>query len=226
LRFVHACYGRGGRGEVCAEESPILSLRRATDFAGLLATCSSNHRQKVRQRLRRLTAQGEVTLWVAPPDATATATTEFCERFVPAYNARWNSHPAGNLLTRPGVTAFLMRVVREGVRDGWGHFVSLRVNGRPIAWHLGLYNRGALYWWVPTYDLAWEHFSPGNVLLAKLIEYGIAAQWSHIHLLTGGHRYKMTWCPDALDLRTIRWYAPSLRGQLIAWYDRYRQRRS
>ena len=226
FRFVHARYGHGRRAEACAEESPVLNLQEVSDFASILACCSQNHRGDVRRRLRRLAEKGEVTLWVARPDDAVMAATEFHEQFVPAYNTIWNGHLGGNLLRKPGVTNCLTRVVKEGVRDGWGHFVSLRVNDYPIAWHLGLYDRGALYWWVPTYDPAWEHFSPGKVLLAKLIEYGIAARWSKIHFLTGGHTYKLAWRPDALDLRTIRWYAPSVRGKLVAWYDRYQQRRS
>ena len=223
FRFVHARYGYGRHGEHCSEESPVLDLQGVSDVAQILAKCSQNHRGDVRRRLRRLAEKGNVTLWVARPVDAEVAVIEFHEHFVPAYNTIWDSHPAGNMLRQPGLAAFLTRIVSEGVQGGWGHFVSLRVNDRPIAWHLGLYDHEALYWWVPTYDQSWEHFSPGKVLLAKLIEYGIAAQWSQIHFLTGGHPYKLAWRPDVLDLRTIRWYAPSLRGKLLAWYDRYRQ---
>jgi CelD/BcsL family acetyltransferase involved in cellulose biosynthesis len=225
FRFVHPRYAYCRHTMICAEESPVLQLDQTANFAGLLARCSQNHRGDVRRRFRRLAERGDVTLSVMQAGDTELAVTEFRDHFVPAYNRIWDGHPAGNLLRQPGVSAFLARVVGEGVRDGWGHFVSLRVNGQPIAWHLGLYDHGQLYWWVPTYDPGWERFSPGKVLLAKLIEHAIAAGWSQIHFLTGGHAYKLAWRPDALDLRTIRWYAPSLRGTLAAWYDRYQQRR-
>ena len=224
FRFVHARYGHGRRGELCAEQSPLLNLRGKTDFAGILARCSQNHRGDVRRRLRRLTEQGDVRLWVAKPTDVSAMEADFHEHFVPAYNTIWNTRPVGSMLAQPGLIAFLTRVVTEGVHNGWGHYVSLRVNDRPIAWHLGLLDRGSLYWWIPTHDPTWEHFSPGKVLLAKLIEYGITARWSQIHFLTGGHPYKLAWRPDALDLRTIRWYAPSLRGKMLTWYDRCRQR--
>jgi len=224
FRSVHARYAQGRRRVPCSEESPILNLRGVTDFAGILANCSQNHRGDVRRRLRRLMEQGEVRLWVAGPADVPAVEADFHERFVPAYNAIWGARPVGNMLVQSGLVAFLTRVVTEGVQNGWGHYVSLRVNGRHVAWHLGLFDRGSLYWWIPTHDPTWEHFSPGKVLLAKLIEYGVGARWLQIHFLTGGHPYKLAWRPDALDLRTIRWYAPSLRGKMLTWYDRWRQR--
>jgi hypothetical protein len=59
---------------------------------------------------------------------------------------------------------------RRGITYGLGSlYTALWVAGKPIAWHLGLIDGGALYWWIPTDDPVWKNFSPGKVLLAMLI---------------------------------------------------------
>jgi CelD/BcsL family acetyltransferase involved in cellulose biosynthesis len=219
FRFVHPRYTRGVATEPCGEESPVLSLAGLSDLQDALARCSTNHRSDVRRRLRRLEEKGEVRLWVAGPSEASAAMQDFSQRFVPAYHNLWRSRPSGSLLDRPGVVAFLARVLADGVPGSWGHYAILYVADTPIAWHLGLSHHRSLYWWVPTHDRAWDNWSPGKVLLAKLIEYGIARNWTRLHFLTGGHAYKLAWRPEAEDLLAVRWHAPTFVGRILGCYD-------
>jgi CelD/BcsL family acetyltransferase involved in cellulose biosynthesis len=225
FRFVDPRYGRGPRSEPCGEVSPVLNLVGVADLDACLSRCSAKHRGDVRRQMRRLEEKGQVTLWVAGPTEADEAARDFTDRFVPAYRDLWGARPAEDMLTEPGMTDFLERVIRSGIPSGWAHYAVLRVDGVPIAWHLGLLHQDELYWWMPTYDAAWETLSPGKTLLARLIEHSIAQRWRRVHFLTGGQWYKLAWKPEIMELRAVRWHAPTVAGALCACYDAVRRRR-
>jgi CelD/BcsL family acetyltransferase involved in cellulose biosynthesis len=228
LRLVQPRYAHGPHAEPAREESPVLSLAGIASFEELLAGTSANQRGDVRRRLRRLAERGAIALDVAGPADARRATAEFRERFVPAYRAVWEGEPAGCLLDQPGLADFLHRILEVGLPAGWAHFVTLTVDGEPVAWHLGLArpNRpaapGEIYWWFPTYAPEWAALSPGKVLLAKLLEHAVGTGLGRLHFLTGAQPYKLAWRPEPHALRTVRWHSPSIRGRLLSLYDRTR----
>jgi CelD/BcsL family acetyltransferase involved in cellulose biosynthesis len=202
-----------------SDASPVLELPAGATLAQLLAGTSANHRGDLGRRRRRLAERGAVDLALFTDPALAVH--EFDGPFRDAYTAQWRGSASGSLLDQPGTAAFLRRLLSEQA-GGWAHFSALRVEGRAVAWHLGFVFRNELYWWFPTYDPAWAGYSPGKVLLAHLVELGLASGWRCIHFLTGGHDYKLAWRPRPADLVTVRWFSPSLVGRALGAYDRLR----
>lgn len=203
-----------------SEESPVLMLRGYADLEQILVRCSSNHRVDIRRRLRRAQECGVVTLEVAGPDTVATALESLRCQLFPAYRSLWEGRPVKNtLLLQPGFDAFLERIVTAGVPAGWAHFSVLRIGATPVAWHLGFFDAGRLYWWLPTHDGRWSAYSPGKLVLAALVDHGCHAGWREIHLLTGNHGYKAAWNPVPRRLTAVGWTAPTLRGRLMSLYD-------
>ena len=220
LHFVSGEYAEGRFSEPCGDKTTALDLAGLRDLEEVLARCSKSHRGDVHRQLRRLSEQGDISFWVASQAESNSALTDFREKFLPAYGSTWNQHPAGNFFQKPGVTEFVERVIREGILDGWAHYSSLCVSGVPIAWLIGLFYRQTLYYWVPTYDVRWQNFSPGKILLAKLVEHGISRRWRRIDFLTGAQDYKLAWNPGLFKLRSLRWYSPGIRGRSFRLYDR------
>ncbi|HEY0781498.1 MAG TPA: GNAT family N-acetyltransferase [Thermoanaerobaculia bacterium] len=220
LRAIAPGRAAGRFCEPASDASPVLELSALSDMDELLARCAAKHRGDVRRQLRRLEEQGTVELWTAgEADATA-ALEDFHARFVPAYQALWGEKSDGGLLVRPGILPFLARLLGEGLAGGFVHYAALRLSGEPIAWHLGLRQEGELHWWFPTYALAWQRFSPGKVLLAELLDHGLRTGLRRVHFLTGDQDYKLRWRPESRRLAVLRWPAPTLRGRLLALYDR------
>ncbi len=220
FRLVHADAAPGPMSEPVREESPVLELAGTAELDALLATLSRNAREQVRRQRRKLEAVGPVAFECAPPERAAAAAAEFRSAVVPAYHALWRDRAAGSLLDAPGVTEFYARVIAEGVTAGWAQFARLTVAGQPVAWHVGLVHRTGWYWWLPAYAAKHADHSPGRVLLAELIARAIHDHVPRLHFLIGGQRYKLSWRPRALDLRTVRWYAPGARGAALKLYDR------
>lgn len=209
---------------VCPDESPVLELGGAADLDELLSRLSANHRGDVRRRLRRLAERGAVTLRIFGPAEGTAAAEDFAERFLPAYEARSLQTGFAPFLLRRGARRFAERLLGDGLARGWGHYAVLRVGEAPVAWHLGFFDDGALYWWVPVHDPTWEGYSPGKVLLALLAAEGIRLGWRRIHFQTGGQRYKHDWGAVSAPLRTVSWHSRTPKGALLSLYDRRRHR--
>jgi CelD/BcsL family acetyltransferase involved in cellulose biosynthesis len=201
-----------------AEGAPVLALDTSS-LEGILARCPRSHRGDIRRQFRHFSERGNLSLRIFGPtdrDAASVA----LDALLRAYAARCDVRPEYPSLDRLGLRALWRRVAEEGTAAGWGHLAMLTVDGQPVAWHLGLFHDDELYWWVPTHDPAWEALSPGKVLLAKLIEHGIASGWRRLHFLPGTQPYKMAWRPDVPERRVMRWYSPTVAGTLLSHYDR------
>ncbi|MEW6320198.1 MAG: GNAT family N-acetyltransferase [Acidobacteriota bacterium] len=202
--------------EPAGDESPVLRLE-GESFDRLLARCSANHRGDIRRRVRRLEQRGDLALHIFGPAEAPAAVAELAGPFWAAFTDPGGSH-AGQ--ERPGLRDFVTRLVQDGVPAGHTHVSALRLDGRAIAWHVGLQSERRLYWWLPAHAEAWAEYSPGKVLLARLIERLMGDGWAELHFQTGSQRYKLAWQPTLPPRRAVRWYARTARAGLLAAYDR------
>ena len=85
----------------------------------------------------------------------------------------------------------LLETVRQTDTPGFGGPLSaLYAGDQLVAVHLGLRSRTALHIWFPAYNLRFERFSPGLVLLLRLAEACAARGMARIDFGHGEERYK------------------------------------
>ncbi|MFI9821446.1 GNAT family N-acetyltransferase [Streptomyces sp. NPDC052013] len=77
----------------------------------------------------------------------------------------------------------------------------LYAGGRPVAAHLGLRSPTVLSWWFPAYDREHGRYSPGLILLLRMLEAAAADGVRMVDLGSGPARYK-----DSLKTRELRVY--------------------
>jgi CelD/BcsL family acetyltransferase involved in cellulose biosynthesis len=95
----------------------------------------------------------------------------------------------------------------------------LNLDSRPIAWHFGyVYNNR--FWYIkPVFDVAWQNYSPGKVLLLRLIETAIQMKLSHFDFTWGDESYKRDYATDQDCVYRRTWYPGTLRGRACRAWD-------
>ncbi len=73
-------------------------------------------------------------------------------------------------LVRPERRKFLCDLAQLLSETGWLCLSQVRSGARTISWNYGFRFQRNWFWYQPTFDSALEHYSPGFVLLSKLIE--------------------------------------------------------
>jgi len=90
--------------------------------------------------------------------------------FFEMHIARFHSAGRSSNLIHPGRQTFLRELARLLSQKGQMVLTRLSVGDRPIAWNYGFQFAGSWFYYQPTFDVAWQRYSPGVCLLAKIVE--------------------------------------------------------
>jgi CelD/BcsL family acetyltransferase involved in cellulose biosynthesis len=122
-----------------------------------------------------------------------------------------------DVLARPWVRAVIDQLAANPAESGARAQVStLYFGDRLAAVHLGLRGRSVLHYWFPAYDPALAEFSPGNILLYRMIEASAQEGLSAVHLGAGEVRYKLEFANTAIPVRAATIFAHSAQGAMAA----------
>ena len=85
----------------------------------------------------------------------------------------------------------VIRRLRQSSEDGCqGDLCALYAGDQLVAAHFGLRSRAVLHWWITAYNPAYEHYSPGAILLLCLAKAAAGEGVRRIDLGKGGENYK------------------------------------
>ena len=73
------------------------------------------------------------------------------------------------------------------------HLSSISIGKKILAANLGIIYRSRFYYLFPSYDSSWSKYSPGRILLEKLIQYSINKKLKIFDLTIGNELYKKSW---------------------------------
>jgi CelD/BcsL family acetyltransferase involved in cellulose biosynthesis len=94
-------------------------------------------------------------------------------------------------LIREPRRCFLIELGRLLGSTGWLKVSQIEVNGRPVAWNYGFRFGDSWFWYLPTFDMQWEEWSPGTCLLRLLTEEACAdSSVRRLDLGLGDEAYK------------------------------------
>jgi hypothetical protein len=80
----------------------------------------------------------------------------------------------------------------------------LEIDGRPVAWNYGFRFGGSWFWYLPTFQMEYEHVSPGSCLLRLMVEEGArdaSLQWLDLGL--GDEPYKERFANNTRETRYV-----------------------
>ena len=168
-------------------EAPVLDLTGGWD-AVYAAKTNSKKRNLHRRRRRQLAELGELEVSTArTPDELAPA----LEEAFALHAARWAGRPDGSgFVTGPGM-AFHRDALRRLAEIDVPRIVTLRLDGRAIAFHYYFALAGRMYVHRLAFDPELARFSPGLVNTLDAIAAASDEGLERVEFLGGDERYKL-----------------------------------
>jgi CelD/BcsL family acetyltransferase involved in cellulose biosynthesis len=180
-------------------------------WTSYLGTLPAKHRANLRNRWRRLAAQGPVKLEAVGEGALAEVLAEGYRLEA----AAWKGVAGTAIEALPDARRFFSRLAELAAHRGWLRLQFLRVGDRRIAFHYALEYAGKLFLLKPGYDPAFAHYSPCNLLVALVLEESFARGLTSYEFLGEADPWKLRWTSA---LRPHTWlfvFSPGLRGRLL-----------
>lgn len=166
----------------------------------LLQTLAKKGREK--RALKRLTNLGAVkVIHLTEPEQIGTS----LESIVSAQISRFLASNRVSPLVGPERRTFLRHLSDLLSHSGWLKISQLEIDGRPVAWNYGFRFGGSWFWYLPTFEMEYEHVSPGSCLLRLLVEEGArdaSVRWLDLGL--GDEPYKERFANNVRQTRYIR----------------------
>jgi CelD/BcsL family acetyltransferase involved in cellulose biosynthesis len=190
-------------------EAPVLDLSPGWD-AVYAAKFSSKQRSHHRRRRRQLSELGRVAVEVA---RSAEELADALEDAFILHDLRWQGRPDGSGFTTPAGRRFSHAVVETLAPLGIPRIVTLKIDGRAVAFHFYLAFEGRIYVHRIAFDPAFARFSPGVINTLDAIEAAAAEGATRVEFLGGAERYKVDLADRLEPLYQGFGLAGSLRGR-------------
>ena len=168
-------------------EAPVLDLSLGWDEI-YRAKLSSKKRSHHRRRRRQLAETGRVEVEVA---RTADELERALEDAFTLHALRWHGRPDGSGFASPVGRTFHHAIVQALAPLDVPRIVTLKIDGRPVAFHYYLALEGRMYVHRIAFDPAFARFSPGLINTLDAIETAAAEGVTRVEFLGGPERYKL-----------------------------------
>jgi CelD/BcsL family acetyltransferase involved in cellulose biosynthesis len=182
-----AALGSSGLSLIERSEAPVLDLSAGWD-AVYSSKLSSKKRNHYRRRRRQLAELGNVEVDVA---RTSTELERALEDAFTLHLLRWTGRPDGSGFATPVGRSFHRATIRALAPLDVPRIVSLKIDGRPVAFHYYLVLEGRMYVHRIAFDPAFGRYSPGVVNTLDAIETASAEGVTRVEFLGGAERYKL-----------------------------------
>jgi CelD/BcsL family acetyltransferase involved in cellulose biosynthesis len=176
------------------EGNPVLRAP-ADGWDGFLAGRSSNLRQQLRRRERRLAREHRLTFRLVQNAAELPTALDALFRL---HALRWSNGSAFQARE-----AFHREFAALGFERGWTRIWLLELDGEAVAAWYGLRFAGAESYYQAGRDPAWDHRSVGFVLLAHSIRSALQDGIEEYRFLRGHEAYKYRFAEEDSGLETI-----------------------
>jgi CelD/BcsL family acetyltransferase involved in cellulose biosynthesis len=204
----------------------VVQLGGEEERESLLRTLAARGRE--RRALKKLTTLGSVkVIHLTEPEQIGVS----LESIVSAQISRFLASNRVSPLVGPERRTFLHQLSDLLSHSGWLKISQLEIDGRPVAWNYGFRFGGSWFWYLPTFQMEYEHVSPGSCLLRLMVEEGArdaSVRWLDLGL--GDEPYKERFANNTRGTRYVhlsrsfpRHVASVARQMLTSTADRFPQ---
>jgi len=119
---------------------------------------------------------------------------------------RWSvtNHPS--LFLKQENRSFYHRLVDHLCKEGKLIFTSLALDGRAIAYHLGLVSGSDFLWYKPSFDITLAQYSPGEILLKELFVMAFERKFRRFDFTRGDEAFKKRFADQITYNVSFTWY--------------------
>ncbi len=204
----------------------VIQLEGEEQREALLRTLAGRGREK--RALKKLSTLGAVkVIHLTEPEQIG----ESLESIVSAQISRFLASNRVSPLVGPERRTFLRQLSDLLSHSGWLKISQLEIDGHPVAWNYGFRFGGSWFWYLPTFQMEYEHVSPGSCLLRLMVEEGArdaSLRWLDLGL--GDEPYKERFANNTRQTRYVhlsrgfpRHVASRVRQMLTSTADRFPQ---
>lgn len=178
----------------------VVQLEGVEQRESLLRTLATRSREK--RALKKLSTLGAVkVVHLTEPEQIG----ESLESIVSAQISRFLASNRVSPLVGPERRTFLRQLSDLLSHSGWLKISQLEIDGQPVAWNYGFRFGGSWFWYLPTFQMEYEHVSPGSCLLRLMVEEGArdaSLRWLDLGL--GDEPYKERFANKTRETRYVR----------------------
>lgn len=185
--WLAAAVGPSGLKLIERSEAPVLDLSPGWE-AVYSSKLSSKKRSHHRRRRRQLAELGRVDVEVARTPAELERALE--DAFT-LHVLRWSGRPDGSGFATPVGRSFHHAATQALAALDVPRIVTLKIDGRPVAFHYYLVLEGRMYVHRIAFDPAYGRYSPGQINTLDAIETAAAEGATRVEFLGGAERYKV-----------------------------------
>jgi CelD/BcsL family acetyltransferase involved in cellulose biosynthesis len=190
-------------------EAPVLDLSAGWDTV-YETKLSSKKRSHYRRRRRQLASLGRVEVEVARTHAELEAALE--DAFT-LHELRWNGRPDGSGFASSVGRRFHHATIQALAPLDVPRIVTLKIDGRPVAFHYYLMLEGRMYVCRIAFDPNFGRLSPGVINTWDAIETAASEGATRVEFLGGAERYKLELADHLEPLHEAFGLARTLRGK-------------
>ena len=190
-------------------EAPVLDLSRGWEEV-YRSKVPSKRRSHHRRRRRQLAEAGQIEVEIA---RTADELERALEDAFTLHTLRWHGRPDGSGFASPVGRAFHHAVARALAPLDVPRIVTLKIDGRAVAFHYYLALEGRMYVHRIAFDPAFARFSPGLINTLDAIEAAASEGVTRVEFLGGAERYKLELADHLEPLYLGFGLAGSLKGK-------------
>lgn len=144
-------------------------------------------KKSLRRHENRLRRQGDLSFFSSRASEEVSGR---LDAFFDQHVRRWKDTPSPSLFLSFEERAFYRQVARNLSASGHLRYLEVLLDGKPVAAHFGMSFGGRFTWYKPSFDPLWSKYSPGEVLLKRLIEEAQAEGAQEFDFTIGDERFK------------------------------------
>jgi CelD/BcsL family acetyltransferase involved in cellulose biosynthesis len=173
------------------------------------------------RKRRRLEALGTIAYRVA---ATPEERDLFLKAMMRQKSDRYLQTRGIDGFDAPGYRAFFCSATRTFAESGLLHLSAITLKDAILAVHWGYRVEDRFYYMMPSYETSgWDRYSPGRLLLNRLIEWSANNGVRLFDQGIGNEPYKLEYCDETIPLYSYE-RVQTRRGQLHRWLGQRKDR--